>query len=256
MKLQIFSDLHMDGAPWAPPDTDADAFVVAGDLYDDGVRSASWCAELAQTSSKPVLFVPGNHDFYDDAMADRLRSMWRIARAGGVHMLHNSAVVLDGIRFVGTPLWSDFQIDGPALAVLAKHAAQDLMGDFKYIQTGDGEGNPRALRPNDAVRMHERGVRALTRNLSDAYSEKVVVVTHHAPSARSLTPGFRYSPLNGAYASDMDEYVSNSMARLWVHGHMHASHDYLLGSTRVLCNPRGGPRSLNSDFDPGLVVEV
>ncbi|VTU42168.1 MULTISPECIES: metallophosphoesterase [unclassified Variovorax] len=256
MNLQILSDLHMDGAAWTAPLTEADAIVVAGDLFDDGARSAVWCVELAQTAGKPVFFVPGNHDFYDGVISERLLNMHRIACAGDVYLLHNKSVELQGVRFVGTPLWSDFQIDGPASSVLAKHAAQDLMGDFQYIRIGDGTGSARNLRPNDAVRMHERGLRALDRGLTNAYSEKVVVITHHAPSVRSLTRGFRYSPLNGAYASDMDEYVGNSMAKLWVHGHMHATHDYMVGSTRVLCNPRGGPRSLNVDFNPAMVVEV
>ncbi|MNR71892.1 cyclic 3',5'-adenosine monophosphate phosphodiesterase [compost metagenome] len=256
MKLQIFSDLHMDCTPWEPPQTDADVFVIAGDLYDDGARSMRWCASLRRRTGKPVLVVPGNHDFYDSSLPERLREMRAIAKAGDVHLLHNQSIVLGDIRFVGGTLWTDFEADGAGFAPLAKHAAQSLIGDFQYIRTRAGHGDQTVLSPDYAVRMHRRARRALDAALEDAYSEKVVVVTHHAPSLRSLSAGFKGTALNGAFASDMDDYVEQSFAKLWVHGHMHQSEDYCIGSTRILCNPRGGGRYVNAAFEPALVVEV
>lgn len=256
MKLQVFSDLHMDSVPWEPPETDADAFVVAGDLYDDGLRSMHWCASLRRRFDKPVVVIPGNHDFYFADIPSRLRDMRAIAKDTGVHLLHNQSVVLGGIRFVGTPLWSDFLADGPGFAPIAKHAAASMVGDFQYIRSRSSGGKDGVLTPDYAIRMHQRARRALERELQDAYTEKVVVVTHHAPSLRSLSDGFKGSALNGAFASAMDDFVGLSFAKLWVHGHMHQSEDYWLGDTRVLCNPRGGGRYVNPTFDPGLVVEV
>jgi Icc-related predicted phosphoesterase len=86
--------------------------------------------------------------------------------------------------------------------------------------------------------------------------QKLVVVTHHAPSRESIPPAFDGDPCNPAFASDLSRFIVESEARLWVHGHIHFSCDYPLGKTRVLANPRGYPTEPRTGFDPGLIVEV
>ena len=83
-----------------------------------------------------------------------------------------------------------------------------------------------------------------------------MVVTHHAPSPRSIAPRFSGDTLNPAFASDLTDLMGSGV-QLWVHGHMHQSHDYIERGTRVICNPRGYlPLEPNPDFDPILIVEV
>ncbi|KWU19022.1 metallophosphoesterase [Burkholderia cenocepacia] len=256
MLIQPSSDLHMDNASWTPPTTDADVLVFAGDLFDDGVASMRWCADLTQRTGKPVVVVPGNHDLMGARIGVRLKAMYDVARTYGVHLLHNRSVVIDDVRFVGATMWTDFEAAGQGMKTLSMHAARDMIADYSTIFTGDGHGNGRLLTPEYAVRMHQRTRRALLRGLEDAYSEKVVVVTHHGPSRRSQDEAFRSSAIAPGFVSDMDEFVGISNARCWLHGHLHSSALYMLGSTKVLCNPRGHSRYMNSNFDPELTIEV
>lgn len=255
MRIQPLSDLHMDQGLWRPPVTDADVIVIAGDLFDDGTRSMRWCGDLTQETGKPVVVVPGNHDLMGARVGARLKAMRDIARRHGVYLLHNQSVVIEDVRFVGTTLWTDFRAGGAGLQQVAMHAARDLIGDFSTIFTADGRGKGHLLTPEYAVKMHQRARRALLSGLEDAYSEKVVVVTHHAPSRNSQDEAFRHSAVASAFVSDMDEFVGISNAALW-HGHLHTACDYKLGSTRVICNPRGHSRYMNPEFNPGLLVEI
>jgi Icc-related predicted phosphoesterase len=255
MKLHIFSDLHMDTRAWRPPDLGADVYIVAGDLFDDGRYSARWCGDLAQRTGQQVLFTPGNHDFYAGRVGARLKEMSDICRVAGVVLLHNRSIVLDGIRFAGATAWTDFRLDGDGYQVLARHAAKQMIHDFTGIFVGDGKGHGRMLTPEYTERMHARSRRFLDRALEDAYEEPVVVVTHHAPSRQSLSPHFEKSALNPAFASDMDNVVGWSNAKLWVHGHIHDSVDFMLGATRVICNPRGHPKGLNRSFLDDLIID-
>jgi len=85
----------------------------------------------------------------------------------------------------------------------------------------------------------------------------MVVITHHAPSRQSIPKPFGNDLLSAAYASDLEDVIESLNPTLWVHGHMHTTLDYHIGSTRILANPRGYPGELHADqFDPGLVVEV
>jgi Icc-related predicted phosphoesterase len=86
--------------------------------------------------------------------------------------------------------------------------------------------------------------------------EKIVIVTHHAPSPQSIPPSFQESAFNPSFASDMTRFITESKAKLWIHGHIHSHSDYTVGGTRILANPRGYPGESKTGFDPGLVVEV
>ena len=86
-----------------------------------------------------------------------------------------------------------------------------------------------------------------------------MVITHHAPSRKSIHPRFADSLMNACFVSDAERLIDGSRAHLWIHGHTHDSFDYFVNGTRVLCNPRGyvvDDKAENPAFDPGLVVEV
>lgn len=255
MKLHILSDLHMDADHWLPPSTASDVLIVAGDLYDDAGRSIDWCAEARRRSGRPVVFVAGNHEFYGRCLQEGIEQMRSHARESGVHFLHNESVVIDGVRFVGAILWTDFCADGPGFRTIATHAAREFFADYKHIRYRDQSGE-RPLTPEDTILEHEAALVAIQEGLADAYTEKVVVITHHAPLKQSLDPAYRGSALNPAMASGLDNLVGYSLAKLWVHGHVHGSHDYNLGGTRVVCNARGRKISMNEQFRPDLVVEI
>jgi hypothetical protein len=166
-------------------------------------------------------------------------------------VLENESVRLGDVTVLGATLWTDFALDGNP--VLAELTAQVGMTDFRRIRTLP---HYRRLRPMDTRRLHLQSRRRLEEQVADGKGGKLVIVTHHAPSRRSIAPHFAQDPLNPAFASALDVFVAESGAKLWVHGHLHQCSDYTLGTTRVLANPRGYPDELQHGFDPGLVAEV
>lgn len=255
MKIQVMSDLHMDTQQWSPQKTDSDVIVVAGDLYDDGRQSIKWCRRLADSHEKPVLFVPGNHDFQGATLGRRVKEMRELANYSGVTLLLNRTWQLQDVLFVGTTLWTDFAACGDAWASIAEKAAQTAMVDFSTIFVKEANSAAKTLRPRDTVKLHERGLRAIQSAMNTASSRALVVVTHHAPSLSSTSSLYENSLLNAAYASRLDNMIAYSNIDLWVHGHVHSNKDYRIGNTRVVCNPRG-PRGNNPFFEETLVIEV
>jgi predicted phosphodiesterase len=250
VRLRVLSDLHLEFAPFDPPDAAADLVVLAGDVQP-GLRGLEWAA--ARWPATPVVYVPGNHEFYGHAHPRLVRKLEGRAAALGphVHVLSDRAAVVGGVRFLGATLWTDFALLGtPAVSVAAARLA---MTDFRRIRV---EPAFRRCRPDDVVLWHRASVRWLRQALAEPYEGPTVVVTHHAPSARSLGPDAADArdPLAAADASALDVLVAGSGAALWVHGHTHRAADYALGGTRVLSNPRGYPDAPVPGFDPGLVV--
>ena len=136
------------------------------------------------------------------------------------------------MRFIGCTLWTDYKLDGDPQRAM-RDAAVGLM-DHQLIRYEEGR-----FLPVQASAMHRRSRRWLDAVLGEPFAGPSVVVTHHAPHARSISPNYVGDPLNPAFASDLSALIRRRRPTLWVHGHVHASHDYRLGTTRVICNPRG-----------------
>lgn len=250
MRLWIFSDTHYGfGTPAIP---EADVAVVAGDLCEGIPEAVEWLAETVRPHMR-VVFVPGNHEFYGRTLETELLQGRRIARARGIDLLDDDSVVIDGVRFVGSTLWTDYRLFGEARRRDAMDAAYRGMNDHRHISTGSGAAWRRFL-PSDAADRHAASVRFLAGFAHDR-TRPTVVVTHHAPSVRCLDRKFEGDPLNSGFASNLDGLVEALAADLWVHGHTHANADVRIGPTRVVCNPHGYG-SENAGFDPGLVIDI
>ncbi len=247
MKLHILSDIHVEFEAFVPPTTDADVIVLAGDIHV-GRKGLDWALE--QFPDKPVIYVLGNHEYYGKAVPKLINELEKIAANTNVHLLERSSVEIGGVTFLGSTLWTDFELFGDPR--IAGFEAQQKMTDFKKIRV-----SPRfsRLRSVDASVMHYRSKKWIQDELQKTVGE-VVVVTHHGPSARSLPEHYRNDLLSAAYVSDMDDFVSKSNAALWIHGHIHSTSDYRLGNTRVVCNPRGYPDEYNDEFAPDFVVTL
>ena len=249
MKIQILSDLHLEFGPFDPPDVGADVVILAGDTDVKG-RGITWARshfKLAQ-----VLYVSGNHEYYGEVLPEHTEKLRELCCGTNVHFLEREAVMIDGITFLGCTLWSDFALGGNS--VLAQLTASTDMNDFRVIRVSPSY---RKLQPQDVVKIHIQSREWLRQELAHRIGERIVVVTHHAPSERSIPARFAGDPLNPAFASRLDSLVETSAAAYWIHGHMHDSADYTIGATRVICNPRGYyPHALNPGFSPGLVVEI
>ena len=132
-------------------------------------------------------------------------------------------------------------------------SAEDLMNDYRIVRFSSDN---RTLRARDTLKLHAESVAWLTNELAQHDPDRTIVVTHHAPSARSEAPQYARSPLTPAFASNLDSLIEQSKIPLWIHGHTHYNVDYRLGSTRILTNQSGYPHERCLGFDAGLVIEI
>lgn len=253
MRLQIVSDLHLSQAPCELPDVGADLLVVPGDVERPQAAMA-W----ARAQVLPVVFVAGNHEYYGSSLAATDRTLRDLARDSRVTVLDCGEWRYGGVRFLGATLWTDFRLDGDGIVCeRAMAAAAAFSRDFSRIYVDDAR--TALLAPSDCVALFARHVAWLMARLDEPFAGETVVITHFAPSRRSVAARYAGSPVNAGFVSALDALVRRSGAALWVHGHTHDSFDYRIGRTRVICNPRGyseDGQAENLAFDPGLTVNV
>lgn len=247
MRLHILNDLHIEFEGFAPPPTDADVVVLAGDI-GVGMEGLHWTE--ARFPDRSVIYVPGNHEFYhhDISLTNKLKAL----APDHIHVLDNDQIIVDGVRFLGSILWTDFALFGEADKFFAMQHARQWMTDFSIIRNSDQQ-----FTPDDAIRLHTVSRDWLAVMLAEPFDGRTVVVTHHAPSSQSVHPRYANDLLTPAFASNLENLMDGDRPALWVHGHMHESYDYEIYGSRVVCNPRGyAPDALNPDFRPDLVVDI
>lgn len=251
MKLYILSDIHLEFSTFEPFTTDADVVVLAGDI---GKKSNGIIWAREKFPDKEIIYVPGNHEFYGSHRRDTLALMRTDAEQCKVHLLDNDEVVINGVRFLGSTLWTDFLLFGERKKSEAMMDGQNCLNDFRIIRE---EKMPFSFTPLISTQLHEQSLAWLTEKLNTPFDGKTVVVTHHLPSAQSVVERFKDSLLSACFASNLDHLFGKM--DLWIHGHTHDNLDYVANGTRVICNPRGYDtyRGIeNFDFNPKLVVEV
>lgn len=261
VRIHILSDLHLRHHD--PPRLDgaarqADVAVLAGDIG----RNTDGIAWTRRTFPQvPVVYVAGNHEYYDRHL-DATNSVLRRAgpsstaedRSAGTYFLERGAVTIGSVRFLGCTFWTGFELfEGRRAEVM--RACRGSVDDYQRIHLLRAR---RPLRPRDTDRLHRTSVRWLQHQLeapTDPDVRATVVVTHHPPSRWSIDPRYVEQDTSAAFVARRGAFVEQSGAQLWIHGHVHASFDYRLGTTRVLSNPRGHPGE-NPNFRSGYVVEV
>ena len=247
MRIQILSDLHLEFGPFDFPKVDADLVILAGDIHTklNGVR---WIKDTIKDT--PVLYLCGNHEYYGEKHPRLLEKIREEAAGTNIHLLENESYEFQGFRFFGATLWTDLALHGDHLSGGTEALR---MNDYKRIRK-----NPsyRKLRPVDSRAMHHQSVGEIERFLRGGDTEKSIVITHHAPSARSLSAERRSELLSCAYASHLDSLILEHKPLMWIHGHIHHSQDYMIGSTRIISNPRGYVDEPNEDFEPIKVLSI
>ncbi|MFS0851733.1 metallophosphoesterase [Novosphingobium panipatense] len=262
MKLWILSDLHVEQSRWDLPNPppDHDVLIAAGDIHSPLTEGVRWLA--ARAGGKPVIYVPGNHEWYTTyrrrfTIEDEATRAASVAADTLVQLMIDRTVVIAGVRIIGATLWTNFSLDGDIEAAMA--FAGDQMNDYFKCYKGD---MPNLLQPTDTAAWHARSVAFIQGELAKAFDGPTVIVTHHAPHPRSIHPKYAGNRINPAFSSNLSTFVERSGVALWCHGHMHNSFDYIAGSTRIICNPKGyGPRTPagrieNAAFNAHLVVEI
>lgn len=251
MKLLPYSDLHMEMDGFMIiGETDADVIVLAGDI-NVGTRGLRWASEEAEDTGKPVIYVAGNHEYYKReyfSLQAELREM--AAQHENVHFLEEDEVVIDGVRFLGATLWTDYQATTAFSQKANMAVAEESLNDHRLIRYGD-----EPFRPQHALELNQHSVAWLTEKLNTPFEGKTVVVTHHGPSLKSAHPTFGVNQLSTAFISDFDELVEK--ADVWCFGHTHSNLDTHIGKCRLVSNQRGYPMErMPVPFNKHFVVIV
>lgn len=258
MKIRYLSDLHTEFLLYPNdfflPVADADIIVLAGDIGHSCQQTLDWL--LAKTEGKTTIFCPGNHEAYGITPEEMIH-FWQKGLTGThIHLLANTAVTVEGVRFVGGTLWSDFRVYGEENREMAIAEAASQLSDYREI-CWKAQGQERGFTPEDAVALNNETSAFLQKTLAIPFSGKTVVVTHHAPLKDSIPESDRQWLYSAAFASDCKAIMLKYQPDIWIHGHLHCSLDYRLGHTRVLCNARGYEAGdFNRYFNPTASVKL
>lgn len=248
MILGVVSDLHLNFSSLDLPTEGLDALVIAGDTSPHHEQSASWLARKLPRGL-PVIVVMGNHDyegFHIHKAAKHLKACVAEYGLADVRVLENEATVINGVRFLGTPLWTRFDAFEPEiLRHVAEGLAKHNICDFGSILSREGK----LLNPSQMAAEHLDARNFLHRELVlNPHAGKTVVVSHFLPSPACCDTKFKGSPLNPYFATNVENMVEH--ADLWIHGHTHASVDAEIRGTRVVCNPRGYSQAMGLSENP------
>lgn len=258
MKFALASDLHLEfGMIDLHNEEDADMLILAGDIFVtkrllDSRDNKQYLEFIENVSSRfdKVIYIMGNHEHYhgDFALSEsRIREV--MSSFTNIHFLHNQHVDLCGYRFYGGTMWTDCNKSNPITMMAMRGKMNDyvLVENSEYmIRRKDSGGNtyykPGKLLPEETAIEHSIYVRNLTEVLNDTEDMPMIVISHHLPSYQSVPPEY-YSDTEGnyAYVADMTSLIMDNDKKIkyWIHGHTHDACDYMIGDTRVLCNPRG-----------------
>lgn len=254
LRLHVLSDLHTEMSPCDPGAPPCDVVVLAGDIgtgADPGTGGVAWIEKNCR--GVPVVYVAGNHEYYQSSVAACSQQLRECTRGSSLHFLENDEIVLGGVRFLGCTLWTDFRLHGRDDRERAMQAAGRSLSDYDQIGKGTGTGR---ITPEDTRALHQASRAWLEERLAEDVPGPTVVVTHHAPSPRSV-PGFAlHKPIAPALASDLGSLIDKARIALWIHGHTHWCADYGLHGTRVLSNQKGYPHARVPGFRPELVITV
>jgi predicted phosphodiesterase len=211
--------LHVYGSVSFPLTLDADVLILAGDIHPFAHVRASVKQALENHYKIPVIMVRGNHDYYGGPFDD---SGFRLYQVGG-------------FTIGACTLWTDLSND-PFAVLKARQ-----FSDFQWIN---------GLTVAEWQARHDADIDVLRLANPD------IIVTHHAPSYRSVSEQFVGEPFNNFFVSNLDEMIMRLSAKIWIHGHVHSHWDYMIGDTKILCNPLGYPNEIKHKVDVKIVEVV
>lgn len=241
---------------------DADVLILSGDICvaDHFTRSQNspylkykmayldffkMCAD----SYAHVLYVLGNHEHYHGRFTETA-SILKENLSDYCKVLDNESVEIDGVKFVGSTLWTDMNKQNP----LTESHLRNIMNDYRVIQMCKS-GVYRKLSPLDTLYEHSEAVRFIDNETKN--HDNCVVLTHHGPTLKSVGPKFKNDYHgNGGYVSDLFDFIyDRPQIKLWTHGHVHNNAKYTVNQTTVACNPGAYPGE-NPLFDSNFVFEL
>jgi hypothetical protein len=253
MRIHILSDLHNEFGTFTLPNVSSDLLILAGDT-DVGTKGAAWITH--EYHQRPILYIIGNHEYYGKQLPTIQQQMLTLEPQTNLYILENRELILGNIRFLGCTLWTDYQLFGGIKKAFAMYETQQTMTDYRRIRLGKPHYY-RKLRPSDTIQFHQQSRQFLIGKLHQPFQGKTVIITHHAPSPRSLGAYFKEDLVSAAYCTDLEDIIKQYRPDLWIHGHIHQCFDYMIEQTRILCNPRGYARQEEvKEFQPDFVVDI
>lgn len=258
MRLLLLSDTHQNflhSSEWPHPLPDHEILVLAGDISEYSKHPSNLPDVLAhyrERTDKPILYLPGNHEFYRQDYHQTLDRIRTDTQRLGIELLHCRCLQFEDIAFHGCTLWSDFTLHGAAQARFYGLHAEMRVNDFRMIRYQD-----RPFRHTDCAELHVRERAWLQQSLADSTAAHNVVITHFAPIGRCIAPRFQGDNLNAYFVAACEDLVERFQPDLWLYGHTHQADDFELGGTRFVNNARGYPKeSCAKDFKPDKVIEI
>jgi Icc-related predicted phosphoesterase len=286
MKIKLVSDLHLEFSDInITNDDNCDVLILGGDIciaqdlhdHPEPNNTADQAAIAAGTGLgrkqqaaqryrdffkrcsfqfPHVIYIMGNHEFYHGkfyAGIDYMRE--ELSKYSNVYMLEQDTKIIDDVTFVGGTLWTNMDRRDP----LTMHAIEEMMYDFRIIR--NDKRNYATMSALDVAVRHDRTLAYIKLVLAENKDKRCVVVGHHSPSFQSVHPSYAHETLmNGGYHSDLSEFIlDHPQIKLWTHGHTHHPFDYVIGETRIVCNPRGYENdgySEDTGWNPNIVLEV
>lgn len=250
MKFQVLSDLHLEFPDPFDVLPVAENLIIAGDITTFKKLNTGQSQRFLSLIEpfKKVYYVPGNHEFYHSDLEDVYALL--NCPSDKLRILHRRGENLfENMNIFGCTLWTDYMYDSEMMKRCSAY-----MNDNRLIRK-----NGLIATPQDLQAEHRLDLIALKHHLDMCRHnlEDTIVVTHHLPSYSSIDPRYKNSPINAAFASDLDYLIEEyrDVIRIWIHGHTHSSLDYKLHDTRILCNPKGYGDE-NPNFNPLLTIEV
>jgi len=259
MKIALVSDVHLEfGDLEFDNDSGADVLILGGDIciandiaqrdpyntMGEHYRSNRYhdffqrcCARFPH-----VIFIVGNHEHYHGDFQTTVPWFRNVlGYLPNLHILEKETWVLDDVTFIGGTLWTDMNQENPETL----YNVAGMMNDFRVVKNSarryGTSDQPARFSTEDAVEDHKAMLEYIRTMIEGRWEEKFVVVGHHAPSRLSTHPRYAAEAImNGGYSSSLDQFIlDHPQIKLWTHGHTHEDFDYCIGSTRILCNPRG-----------------
>jgi predicted phosphodiesterase len=241
MKIDVISDIHLTCfkdfgtswiEDWAPQ---AEVLVLAGDVGEFHWWQLSFDRVRALSEKyQHVLYIAGNHDYYGTTLQGGDARFREIEdQLPSFHFLEQDILEIDGVKFAGCALW--FKQDPLGFMY------EKWMSDFSHIK----QFKPEVYYRNQGSQSFLQGV---------PYDTDVVI-THHMPSQLSVHAKYAGDPCNRFFLCEMDEVILDLQPKVWIHGHTHIPFDYLIGDTRVLCNPMGYPHERPGVYGP-VTIEI
>lgn len=276
MKINLISDTHLNWADLELPG--GDILIAAGDIMEaghfrraDNAKKDTFLADRYRrfireefAKYKHVIYICGNHEHYGNTYEDTFRRL-KDEMPENVHFLEAESIEIDGVHFFAGTFWTDMNKGDPNTIEIVRNG----MNDFRLIKFEHSIKVPNSfggtfysdkMHPRFAMAVFQDTVDKLKTFLDEHKGDRVVVISHHAPSPLSINEKYQHDyHMNGGYCSHLTEFIlDHPQINVWVHGHMHDPVDYMIGTTRVLANPRGykGHEEQADLFDPGFSFEV